>query len=148
MSKNPQNRSKNSSPFLKKFRLYEMALNGKRRPKIKGHALRDALTKYTTHDPDFHEVIKSLAPHWFGGKKADAKKIELVGGDRKATPSFETVIQRMTNAHRNPGNPAYKAHATRAIMKYAAARAAEIGSTPTRVAAGVRASFTKRMAKA
>jgi hypothetical protein len=143
MSKNPQNRSKNSSPFLKKFQIYEMALNGKRRPE--GKSLRDVLAKYVSHDPEFASEIKSLAPHWWGGKKADAKKTEFVPKD---APSFELVIQRMTNALRNPGNPALKAHATRALTKYAANRAVEIGSTPTRVMAGVRASFTKRMAKA
>jgi hypothetical protein len=137
----------------KKRQLLGMAKNGDSKPIRKRHPLGGVLALYTTktsgtYDPAFTREIKKLAPHWFGGNKADAKKIELIPGDRKAAPSFETVIQRMTNAHRNPGNPAYKAHATRAIMKYAAARAAEIGSTPTRVAAGVRASFTKRMAKA
>jgi hypothetical protein len=55
--------------------------------------------------------------------------------------TLETVIQRMLNAHKNP---AYKAHATMASRKYSERRAKEIGSTPKKVMAGVRAAVTKR----
>ncbi|NDD55362.1 hypothetical protein EBZ39_16125 [bacterium] len=61
--------------------------------------------------------------------------------------NLDLVIHRMLNSKRNQNNPAYRAHATRALNAYSKIRALEIGSTPARVAAGVRAAVTKRMAK-
>jgi hypothetical protein len=58
--------------------------------------------------------------------------------------TLETVIQRMLNSIDNPDNPAYRAHATMALRKYSERRAKEIGSTPNKVMAGVRAAVTKR----
>ena len=52
---------------------------------------------------------------------------------------LEEVINRLVNAK----TPAYKAHATRALKSYAVLRAFEIGSTPKKVIAGVRAAVTK-----
>lgn len=113
---------------MKKQRLLEIAANGQHRPHdfsgwgktITARAAGKALGE-----------IRNLKPHWF--KEA------------KPALSFETVIQRLLNAHRSP---AYKAIATRSLRAYAEARAKEIGSTPAAVAAGVKASATKRMKKA
>lgn len=110
---------------LKKETLMDMALNGKARPK-KNKRLARALSKYagpTTHDPKFSKEIRRLRPHWFG----------------EVSP-LENVIQRMLAAK----SPAHKAHATRALNNYSRKRAAEIGSTPERVMAGVKAAVTKR----
>ena len=54
--------------------------------------------------------------------------------------TLENVVDRLVNAK----SPAHKAHATRALKTYAVLRALEIGSTPSRVIAGVRAVVTKR----
>lgn len=56
------------------------------------------------------------------------------------TFTLNEVVDRLLNAK----TPAHKAHATRALKTYAVMRALEIGSTPTAVIAGVRASVTKR----
>ena len=56
--------------------------------------------------------------------------------------TIETVVQRMLVASMSP---AHKAHATRALNNYSRKRAAEIGSTPERVAAGVKSAVTKRL---
>jgi hypothetical protein len=69
--------------------------------------------------------IKKLRPRWFGE----------IG-------SLEAVVQKMLVASMSP---AHKAHATRALNNYSRKRAAEIGSTPKRVVAGVKAAVTKRI---
>jgi len=112
---------------LKKEKLLDMVANGSPRPGSK--TLAKALSKYVEHDPVFASDIKNLRPHWF------KKDISL--------SPLETVIQRMLDAN----SPAHKAHATRAFKNYCHKRAAEIGSTPERVAAGVKASVTKRRQK-
>lgn len=117
---------------MEEQRLLEIAKNGQHRPK--GKDILQTLAKYGSFRRDrefFEKEIRPLAPHWF--KKT------------KPALSFETVIQRLLNAHKSP---AYKAIATRSLRAYAEARAKEIGSTPERIAAGVKASATKRMKKA
>jgi hypothetical protein len=61
--------------------------------------------------------------------------------------SLEMVIQRILASEKNPNNPAYRAHATRALRTYSVNRAIAIGSTPKSVIAGVRAAVTKRKLK-
>lgn len=117
--------------ILKKEALLDMAKNGNRRPKGR-HPFR-ALRKYIRSDSDrefFEKEIRPIAPHWFEKTKPPV--------------SYETVIQRLLNAHKGP---AYKANATRSLRAYAENRAKEIGSTPERIAAGVKAAATKRMNK-
>lgn len=114
---------------MKKEQLRDMAKRGEPRPKS---PLAKALGKYAGgHDPAFAREIRALRPHWFG-RRNDA---------------LETVVERLVNAQRNPGNPALKARATRALRAYATTRAKETGSTPEAVAAGARAAATKRMRK-
>jgi hypothetical protein len=54
--------------------------------------------------------------------------------------TLEDVVNKLIKAN----TPAHKAHATRALKTYAVTRSLEIGSTPSRVIAGVRAVVTKR----
>ena len=109
--------------IVKKEMLLEMAVNGKSRPKNK--RLSRVLSKYAR--PATHDVslAKEIRPHWFGEVGA-----------------LETVVQKMLVASMSP---AHKAQATRALNNYSRKRAAEIGSTPERVAAGVKAAVTKRI---
>lgn len=55
--------------------------------------------------------------------------------------SLDETIDSILNA----STPARKAHATRRLTSYAVSHAKKIGSTPTRVIAGVCAVVTKRM---
>ena len=105
---------------LKKENLTEMAKNGEARPN-----LSRVLSKYTgsSYDPE----IRKIAPHWFPDSRP-----------------LDAVVRKMLDAR----SPAQKAHATRALKNYAQKRASEIGSTPKRVTAGVRAAVTKRRQKA
>jgi hypothetical protein len=96
------------------------ALNGQSRPK---NNTLSRLSKRATKNALAKE-IKKLRPRWFGE----------IG-------SLEAVIQKMLDAN----SPAHKAHATRALNNYSKKRAAEIGSTPKRVVAGVKAAVTKRI---
>lgn len=112
---------------LKKEKLLEMAAKGQPRP---GKRLAKTLCKHagsSAYDPEFaNKGIRKLHPNWF------------------RDDSLETVIQRMLVANKSP---AHKANATRALKNYSVKRATEIGSTPKRVAAGVKASVTKRQHK-
>jgi hypothetical protein len=146
MSKH-QNRSKNASPrnclskrtqkilseLTKKLRLLKMAINGGSRP---------------VYDPEFDREIMSLRPHWFDREPKPSKKtVELIPSNApKGKTSLESVIRRVIDSEKS-NNPALKAHATRALRAYSFSRAEEIGSTPTRVIAGVRAAVTKRKMK-
>jgi len=109
---------------LKKEKLLDMAVNGNARPG--GKRIAKALSKYAgsaTHDLGFSKEIREFRPKWF-----------------RETSPLETVIQKMLDAK----SPAHKAHATRALNNYSRKRAEEIGSTPERVVAGVKAAVTKR----
>jgi hypothetical protein len=97
------------------------ALNGKSRTK---NNTSSRLSKRATKNALAKE-IKKLRPRWFGE----------IG-------SLEAVVQKMLVASMSP---AHKAHATRALNNYSKKRAAEIGSTPKRVVAGVKAAVTKRI---
>ena len=78
-----------------------------------------------TYDSEWvKKEIRNVHPRWF------QKNVSLL----------ETVIQKMLEAN----SPAHKAQATRALNNYSKKRAAEIGSTPKRVAAGVKAAVTKK----
>jgi hypothetical protein len=94
------------------------ALNGKSRPK---NNTSSRLSKRAT-------------------KNALAKEIKkLRFGENGA---LEAVVQKMLVSSISP---VHKAHATRALNNYSKKRAAEIGSTPKRVVAGVKAAVTKRI---
>lgn len=54
--------------------------------------------------------------------------------------TLEEVVNKLLNAN----TPAHKAHATRALRAYSVQRAYELGTSPARVIAGVRAAVTKR----
>lgn len=54
--------------------------------------------------------------------------------------TLKEVVQRILTAQK----PAEKAHATKSLNAYSVQRAYELGSTPERVMAGVRAAVTKR----
>jgi|688.fasta_scaffold262948_2 hypothetical protein len=111
---------------LKKEKLLDMAVNGNARRGSK--RLAKTLSKCAesvAYDSEWaNKKIRNLRPHRFGE----------VG-------PLETVIQKMLDAN----SPAHKAHATRALNNYSKKRAAEIGSTPKRVVAGVKAAVTKRI---
>lgn len=59
----------------------------------------------------------------------------------KKIPTLNETVDSIMNAT----NPARKAHATRRLKAYAVHHARAIGSTPTRVIAGVAAAVTKKM---
>lgn len=59
----------------------------------------------------------------------------------KKIPTLQETIESIMNAY----SPARKAHATRRLRAYAVHHANKIGSTPTRVIAGVCAAVTKRI---
>jgi len=101
--------------------LHGTALNGQSRPK---NNTSSRLSKRTTKNA-LAKAIKKLRPRWFGE----------IG-------SLEAVVQKMLVASMSP---THKAQATRALNNYSKKRAAEIGSTPKRVVAGVKAAVTKRI---
>ena len=107
---------------LKKEDLFEMARNGEARPN-----LSRVLSNYTgsSYDP---EIKKIAPPHWF-----------------PVSRPLDSVVNKMLDAHKSP---AHKANAAKALKNYSQTRAVEIGSTPKRVAAGVKAAVTKRRQKA
>lgn len=59
----------------------------------------------------------------------------------KKIPTLQDTIDSIMNA----SSPARKANATRRLRLYAESRAKRLGSTPTRVIAGVCAAVTKRI---
>lgn len=112
--------------LLKKEKMLDMALKGEARPGSK--RLTKSLSKYagrSTYDSEWvKKEIRNVRPRWF------QKNVSLL----------EAVIQKMLDAN----SPAHKAQATRALNNYSKKRAAEIGSTPERIIAGVKAAVTKR----
>jgi hypothetical protein len=139
--------------LLKKEKMLEMALNGEARPGSKRltKSLSNLGNKHfifvpptglkwqknktrrsgkvgpiETYDSEWvNKKIRNVRPRWF----------------QKDVSLLEIVIQKMLDAN----SPAHKAQATRALNKYSKKRAAEIGSTPKRVVAGVKAAVTKRI---
>lgn len=72
--------------------------------------------------------------------KLSAKRLINKPTKIKKVPSLEETVNSILEAH----NPALKAHATRNLRSYAIHHSKAIGSTPTRVIAGVCAAVTKR----
>ena len=152
--------------LLKKEKILGMALNGEARPGSK--RLTKYLSKYagrSTYDSEWvnkeiEKVCCGIGKDLGGLKTRRSGKVGPIGPIetydsewvnkeirnvhprwfQKEVSLLETVIQKMLDSN----SPAHKAQATRALNNYSKKRAAEIGSTPERVAAGVKAAVTKR----
>jgi hypothetical protein len=113
--------------LLKKEKMLDIALKSEARPGSK--RITKSLSKCagrSTYDSEWvNKEIRNVRPRW----------------SQKNVSFLETVIQKMLDAN----SPSHKAHATRALNNYSKKRAAEIGSTPKRVVAGVKAAVTKRI---
>jgi hypothetical protein len=119
------------------------------------------------NDPELRRLVGELAQRWF--KKAFLLDIALNGKPRSgrlrktknargrtapkthhkpAGRPLEAVVRLMLASARDPKNPSLNEQAAQALKEYTQKRAADIRSTPTRVAAGVKAVVTKRRMKA